>query len=146
MTVFYCGNVKTPSNIYITSSWRTKYFFVIDLHLLSLSSMISHNSDVFLYLNSLKPCIENVDIFWYIWNLVLWREAVKKRSSFSDDSKYGAFILLQSKQQFKIQSHFVIFNPVIGEGNDMITQHHMILNVYVNYFEIFYSCIQWNHA
>ena len=42
------------------------------------------------------------------------KEAGKKRSSCSDDSKYGAFILGKSEQQFKIQSNFVIFYPVIG--------------------------------
>ena len=30
--------------------------------------------------------------------------------------KYREFIFWQSEQQFKIQSHFVIFDPVIGEG------------------------------
>ena len=49
------------------------------------------------------------------WNLILWREAWKKRWSCSDDSKYGAFILGKSEQQFKIQDHFGIFYPIIGE-------------------------------
>ena len=68
-----------------------------------------------LYLNGLKPWIENLDIFWNIWNLILWREAGKKKLSCSDDSKYGALILWKPEQQFKIQSHFGIFYPVIGE-------------------------------
>ena len=55
-------------------------------------------------------------MFWNIWNLVLWREAWKKLSSCSDCSKYGPFILGQSEQKFKIQSHFGIFDPVIGAG------------------------------
>ena len=41
---------------------------------------------------------------------------LKKWSSFCDGSKYKAFILGQSEQQFKIQSHFRIFDTVIGEG------------------------------
>ena len=51
-----------------------------------------------------------------IWNLILWREAVKKPSICYDDFKYGAFILGQSQQKFKVQSHFGIFDPVTGEG------------------------------
>ena len=78
--------------------------------------MLPHNSHVFLYLNGLNLCIEHLDMFWNIWNLILWREVIKKRWSYSDDSKYGAFILGKSEQQFKIQSHFGIFDPVIGEG------------------------------
>ena len=34
--------------------------------------------------------------------------------SCSDDSKNGAFIIGQSEQQLKIQSHFGIFDSVIG--------------------------------
>ena len=83
---------------------------------LYLSIILSNNSHVFLYINGLKPCIEHFDIFWNIWNLVLWREAGKKRRSCSDDSKFGAFILGQSEQQFKIDSHFGISDPVVGEG------------------------------
>ena len=55
-------------------------------------------------------------MFWNIWNLILWREAVNKRSSFSDDSKAGAFVPVKSAQQFKIQSHFGIFDLEIGVG------------------------------
>ena len=76
--------------------------------------MLSHNSHVFLYFNGLKQCIENFDIFWNIRNLILWREAGKKTSSCSDDSKYGSFILGQSEQQFKIHLCFGTFDPVIG--------------------------------
>ena len=43
-------------------------------------------------------------------------EAGHKRSSFSDDYKYEALILGQLEQQFKIQSHFGIFDPLFGEG------------------------------
>ena len=78
--------------------------------------MLSHNSHVLLYLNGIDPCIEYLDMFWNIWNLVLWREAVKKRSSFSDNYKYGAFILGQSEEKFKKQSHFEIFDTVIVKG------------------------------
>ena len=50
-----------------------------------------------------------------IWNLILWREAEKKISSCSDDSKYGALIIGKLEQQYKIQSHYGIFDPVIVE-------------------------------
>ena len=40
-------------------------------------------------------------------------EAGKKWSSCSNDSKTGLFIIGQSEHQFKIQSHFSIFDPVI---------------------------------
>ena len=82
---------------------------------MSLSSTLPHNSHVLLYLNSIKPCIWHFYIFWNILNLVLWREAGKKQSSCYDDSKYGSFILGKPEQQLKIQSHFGIFDPVIGE-------------------------------
>ena len=76
--------------------------------------MLSHNSHVLLNLNGLKLYIGGFDIFWYIWNLILWRESGKKQLSCSDYSKYGAFILGQSEQQFKIKSHFVIFDTLLG--------------------------------
>ena len=43
-------------------------------------------------------------------------EAGKKWSSFSDNYKYGAFILVQSEQQFKMQYYYGIFDPVNVEG------------------------------
>ena len=78
--------------------------------------MLSHNSHVLLYLNVFNPCIEHLDMFLNIWNLILWKESWNKWSSYSNDYKYGAFILGKSEQQFKIQSHFGIFDPVIGYG------------------------------
>ena len=69
-------------------------------------------------------------------------EAGKKKSSCSDCSKYGAFILGKSEQKFKIQSPFLIFGTLIVKVNDMMNQHHRLLNVYVNYLEIFGS---YNH-
>ena len=69
---------------------------------------------MFLYLNGINPWNEYLDMFWNIWNLILWREGWKKRWC-SGDSKYGAFILGQSEQQFKIQDHFGILYPIIGE-------------------------------
>ena len=47
---------------------------------------------------------------------ILLRESGNKWSSCSDYSKYGAFIIGKSEQQFKIRSHFVIFDRLIGEG------------------------------
>ena len=54
-------------------------------------------------------------------------EAGNKRSSCSDDSKYGALILGKSEQRFKIQSHFLIFDPIIGEVQlcDYAESHHL---------------------
>ena len=77
--------------------------------------MLSHSSHAFSCLNDLKPCIEHFYIFRNIWNLILWKEAGKKRSSCSGGSKYVAFVLGQSEQQFKIQSHFGIFDAIVGE-------------------------------
>ena len=71
---------------------------------------------MFSYSNGLNLCTEHLDMFWSIWNLILWREAGNKRSSCSDYSKHGAFIIGQSEQQFKIQSHFGIFDTIIGDG------------------------------
>ena len=99
----------------ITSSWRTKHFFVVILPLFYLSCMLSHNSHVLLYLNGLNPCIKHLDVFWIIWGLMLWREAGNERSSFSGYYKYGAFVIVKSEQELKIKSHFGIFDPVIGE-------------------------------
>ena len=64
----------------------------------------------------LNPCIEHIYMFWNIRNLILWREAVKKRWIFSGNYKYGELILGQSEKKYKIQSHFGIFGPVIVEG------------------------------
>ena len=44
------------------------------------------------------------------------RESSEKRSSCSNDLKYGGFILEKSQQQLKIQSDCGIFDSVIGEG------------------------------
>ena len=108
--------------------------------------MVSHKSHVLLYLNGISMCIDHLDMIWNIQNLVLWREPGNKSSIVSDDSKYWLSILRKSEQQFKIQSHFIIFDPVIVEGNDMMNQHHRLLNIYVNYLEWFDSFIQWNHG
>ena len=66
--------------------------------------------------------------FSNIWYLILKRESEKKLWRCSDDSKYGAYILLQSEQKFKIQSRFGISNPVIGEGQwyDYVAFHDII--------------------
>ena len=55
-------------------------------------------------------------MFWNILNLILWREPGNKRLSCFDDYKSDAFIPVQSAQHFKIQSHFGIYDPEIGEG------------------------------
>ena len=61
-------------------------------------------------------CVSKIDIFWYVWNLIIWREAGNKRSSCSDGYKYVSFVLGELEQQLKMQSHLGIFDPVIGEG------------------------------
>ena len=40
----------------------------------------------------------------------------EKQSSYSDDSKYGAFSLGKPDQNFKIYSHIEISDHIIGEG------------------------------
>ena len=54
-------------------------------------------------------------MFWNILNLFLWNQTGNKQSSCSVDYKYREFIFGQPEKQFKIQSHFGIFDPVIGE-------------------------------
>ena len=48
--------------------------------------------------------------------LNLWSKTGKKLSSWYDNSKHRALIIGKSEKQFKIQSHFGIFDPIIGEG------------------------------
>ena len=95
---------------------RTKHLFTIISPLFSNSYMLSNNSNILLYLNSLNLCIKNLYMFWNIRNLISWRDAGNKRSSCSDDSKYCAFISGQLEQQFKMQRLFWIFDTVIGDG------------------------------
>ena len=103
---FYCGNIKSLWKKSITSSWRTKHFFAIILPFFSLSCVISHNSHILFFLNGLNLFIKHLDVFWNIWNLILWRDSGKKRSSCYDYSKNGSFIIGKSEQQFKTQSRF----------------------------------------
>ena len=58
----------------------------------------------------------NLDMFQIIWNLSLQSEPGNKPSGYFDSFKQGAFVLGQSAQQFKIQSHFGIFDTKIGQG------------------------------
>ena len=66
--------------------------FSIIIALFYLSSMLSHISHLFTYLNCLNPCIKHSDIFLNIRNLILCSEAGKKRLSCSGDYKYGVFL------------------------------------------------------
>ena len=59
---------------------------------------------------------QTLDIFWNIWNLILWRESGNKRSSCSEDYNSSAFIPGKSEQKFKINPHIGIFDPVIEDG------------------------------
>ena len=64
-------------------------------------------------------------MFWNIWNLSLWNEAGKKWWSSYYYSKYRAFILGKSEQQFKIQSCFGILDAVNLKGqryDDVLSQ------------------------
>ena len=101
--IFHCGNVNFFMKYTNNFLMNNKY-------------MLSHKSNVLLYLNDINTCIKHLDMFWNIWNFILWIEAGKKRSRCSYDSKYGALIPGKSGQQFKIQYHFGIFDTVIGEG------------------------------
>ena len=113
---FHCGNVFFFFEYVYNFLGKNKTFLHHLFHILSLSGLSSHNSQIFLYLNGLNPCIEHLDMFWNKWNFILWRQLGKKKSSCYDDSKYGAFILGQSEQQLKIQFRFGIFDTVIGYG------------------------------
>ena len=59
-------------------------------------------------------------------------EEGKKRSSFSYDSKYWTFILGKLENKIKIQSHFGMFDPVIGEGQwyDDAASHALKCTIY----------------
>ena len=122
MAVLYCGNLKNSWKTSITSSWREKYSFAIIIPLLSLSYILSQNSHVLLYFNGLNPCIEHLDMFWNIWNLILWKETGNKWSSCYDYSKYEAFILGQSEQQLKNNIPFLNLRSSNGIGT-MILWH-----------------------
>ena len=59
-----------------------------------------------------------------MWNLFFERNQ-GKTIIFSDGFKSGSFVPVLSEQHFKIQSHFVIFDPEIGEEklyNDAASQ------------------------
>ena len=132
--------------ISISSSWRTEHFFTVIHPLLYLSRMLSHNSCVLLHLTGLNLSIKYLDMFWNKWILILWTEAGNKWSSCSDDSKYGAFILGQPEQQFKIKSHFGIFDPVTVKGQwygDAASHAFMCI---CEIFGIPPPRIQWNQS
>ena len=57
-----CENISWKTSI--TSSWITENFFAILLPLLYLSSILSHNLHMFLYLNCLNPYIKHLDTFF----------------------------------------------------------------------------------
>ena len=115
----------------ITSSWITKLFFIENFPLLYLSCVISHNSQIFLYLNGINPWIEHLDIFWNMWNLILWYEREGGSRCFGY-YKSGAFIPGRSKQKFNMQSHFVIFLPVVREDTfyDEAASHALVCICY----------------
>ena len=91
-----------------------KLFFVRIFLLVSLSSIISHNSQICVYLYDINPWIEHLGIFCKseFWFYYLKRE---KRSRSFEYSNSGALILLHWEQQFNLQSHFGFFVSVIGE-------------------------------
>ena len=64
-----------------------------------------------LYSSGLNKWIRHLDMSWNIFNFVVWSETLNKQSSCSGNYKSGAFVPGQSAQQFKIQSHFGIFDP-----------------------------------
>ena len=88
----YCGNVKLFMKDTYNFLVKNKTFLHHYYSSIEFSSMLLHNSHVFLYLIDTNPCIRHLYIFWNIWNLILWREIGKKRSSCSYGSKYGALI------------------------------------------------------
>ena len=64
--------------------------FNLDLTLLKLYGVLSHNPQVIIYLNGINPLIEHLDIWWKMWNLILVDEP-EKWSRFLDGDKSDAF-------------------------------------------------------
>ena len=108
MTVFLLWEWKKITKDRYNFLMKNKHIFAIILPFLSFSSMSSHNSQVLLYLNGLNPCIKILDMFWNIGNFILWSEEGNKRSSCSDYSKYGSFIL--GKLEKKIRKKVPFWN------------------------------------
>ena len=117
--MFYCGNVRKSWKTSITSLWRIKHLFIFVFSLFYLSCILSHNSHEFLYLNGINPCIECLDMYWNIWNLILWRKLGKKRSSCSDYSECWAFILWQSNNSSKYSPILEYLIPWVERDNNM---------------------------
>ena len=70
MTVFLLWDIKFVIKHINNFLVKKKHFFVIIFPLFYLSCVVSHNSHVLLYLNSLNPRIKHLDMFWNIWNLI----------------------------------------------------------------------------
>ena len=144
MTVFYCGYanyfIKDVNKFLVNEIFFLHHNFPCLIFVLCF--IVSHNSHMFLYLNGTNPCIEHLDMFWNLWNLILWRESGKKIPSCSDDSKSGALIPGQSEQHFKIQYHFIIFDPINGEVkgyNDASSQALQFMYTLFENIWFFYS-------
>ena len=141
-----CNNKKKliwADNIWkvsITSSWRTKLLFTWNFPIFNLSCVISHNSQVLLYLNGLNPWIEHLDIFLNMWNFILVNEP-EKTLCILYNYKYGDFILVKSKQKSNILHHFIIIILSLYKYNYIMAQNHRLLYECVNCLEIFYSCV-----
>ena len=101
---------------------------------------------MFLYLNGLNLSIKYLDMFRNIWNLILWRESGMKRWSCSGYYKYGALIIGQPEQQFRIQSHFGILDPVIGEGQWYDDSASYTLKCICELSGNIWLLYRWNHS
>ena len=143
MTLFYCGNTDFVMK-YINNFIRKRKCFHHHFPLLYLSCVKPNNSHMLLDLNGLNTWIEHLVMFWNICNFILWKESVKKLSICFDDSKSVAFIPGQSEKQFKIQYHYGFLILQLDRDNNMMIEHHTILDVFVNLLEIFVSCIKYN--
>ena len=70
MKVFNFGNINLSWKISIPSSRKTKHFFSIIFLLSYLSSFLSHNSHVLLYLHGIDLCIKYLDMFYNLWTFI----------------------------------------------------------------------------
>ena len=94
------------------------FFFTIYLTLLSLSSVLSNNSLILLYLNCIKHCIDCFDIYGN-----LFYEGKQKRNN-----QVVMIILNNPLKHSTILDYLINY---LNRYNDTMMQHRMILDLYV---------------
>ena len=70
---FYCGNVTFVMKDIYNFFMKNKTFIHHYSIFIVFSSMLYHKSHIFLYLNSLNPCIKHLDMFWNTQSFILLR-------------------------------------------------------------------------